>query len=65
MASITSREKHLSTFWYSVTQINKITFNKGDYVGHLEPAIEDNAYSDLPSKLNWIFTQQIVSPPNE
>ena len=27
-----------------------ITFNKGEYVGHLEPAIEDNVNSDLPSR---------------
>ena len=26
-----------------------ILFNKGEYVGHLEPAIEDNMNSDLPS----------------
>ena len=26
-----------------------ITFNKGEYVGHLELAIEDNVNSDLPS----------------
>ena len=26
-----------------------ITFNKGEYVGHFEPSIEDNADSDLPS----------------
>ena len=26
-----------------------ITFNKGEYVGHLEPAIEDNVDNDLPS----------------
>ena len=26
-----------------------ITFNKGEYVKHLEPAIEDNVNSDLPS----------------
>ena len=26
-----------------------ITFNKSEYVGHLEPAIEDNVHSDLPS----------------
>ena len=26
-----------------------ITFNKGEYVGHLETAIEDNMNSDLPS----------------
>ena len=26
-----------------------ITFNKGEYVGHLEPTIEDSAGNDLPS----------------
>ena len=26
-----------------------VTFNKGEYVGCLEPAIDDNANSDLPS----------------
>ena len=26
-----------------------ITFNKGQYVRHLEPGIDDNVYSDLPS----------------
>ena len=26
-----------------------IMFNKGEYVGHLEPAIEDSVNSDLPS----------------
>ena len=41
-----------------------ITFIKGEYVGHLEPAIEDNADSNLPSScLCQILTQQIVSPP--
>ena len=33
----------------------QITFNKGEYVGHLEPAIEDSVDDD----------QHIVSPPNE
>ena len=41
-----------------------IMFNKGEYVGHLEPAIEDSADSDLPSHAQ-ILIQQIVSPPNE
>ena len=26
-----------------------IMFNKGEYIGHLEPAIDDSANSDLPS----------------
>ena len=35
---------------FIIQHTNKhITFNKGKYVGHLEPAIEDSANSDLPS----------------
>ena len=38
-------------------------FNKGEYIGHLETAIEDTADSDLLPMLSQILTQQIVSPP--
>ena len=45
-----------------------ITFNKGDYAGHLEPAIENNADSDLPSHAqpdthltNSVTTQQMMT----
>ena len=41
-----------------------IMFNKSEYVGHLEPAIEDNMDSDLPShaqldthSMNSVITQ--------
>ena len=40
------------------------TFNKGEYVGHLKPAIEDNADSYLLSHAH-ADTQQTVSPPNK
>ena len=45
-----------------------ITFNKGEYVGCLEPAIEDSANSDLPShaqpdahSTNSVITQRLMS----
>ena len=40
MAFITLKAKHLSIFWYQITATN-VTFNKGEYVGHLEPTIEN------------------------
>ena len=40
-----------------------ITFNKGEYIGHLEQAIEDSANSDLASQISKLLTQQIVLPP--
>ena len=36
-----------------------ITFNKGEYIGCLEPAIEDSANSDLP-----LHTQQVTHSTN-
>ena len=36
-----------------------ITFNKGEYIGFLEPAIEDSANSDLPS-----YDQQVTHSTN-
>ena len=45
-----------------------ITFNKGEYVGHLELAIEDSANSDLPShaqldthSTNSVTTQRMMA----
>ena len=45
-----------------------ITFNKGEYIGHLEPAIEDSANSDLPShdqqvthSTNSVTTQRMMA----
>ena len=43
-------------------------FNKGEYIGHLEPAIEDNVNSDLPShaqpdthSTNSVTTQRMMA----
>ena len=36
-----------------------VMFNKGKYIGHLEPAIEENANSDLPS-----HAQQVIHSTN-
>ena len=51
-----------------------IAFNKGEYVGCLEPAIKDSANSDLPShaqqvthSVNSVITQRmmaVVNPDN-
>ena len=45
-----------------------ITFNKGEYVGNFEPAIEDSANSDLPShaqldthSTNSVTTQRMMA----
>ena len=45
-----------------------ITFNKGEYVGCLEPAIEDSVNSDLPShaqpgtrSTNSVTTQRMMA----
>ena len=48
MASITSKKKTSIDILVSNYTNKHITFNKGEYVGHLEPAIEDNEDSDLP-----------------
>ena len=47
---------------------NHVTFNKGEYIGHLEPAIEDSANSDLPShdqqvthSTNSVITQRMMT----
>ena len=62
MASITSKAEHLLMF--SIQLHKHITFNKGEYVGFLEPAIEDSVNSDLPSHAQ-LDTQSTVSPPKE
>ena len=31
------KAKHLSIFWYQIYNSKHVTFNKGKYVGHLEP----------------------------
>ena len=41
MAFTTLNAKHLSIFWYQIIPTNASMFNKGEYVGHLEPTIED------------------------
>ena len=35
-------------FWCLITQINTSKFNKGECIGHLEPAITDNMTIDQP-----------------
>ena len=44
-----------------------VAFNKGEYIGHLEPAIEDSGNSDLPShdqqvsySINSVTTQRMM-----
>ena len=49
MASTTSKAEHLLMLLVSNYTNKHITFNKGEYVRHIEPAIEDNMNSDLPS----------------
>ena len=39
MVFTTLKAKHLSTFWYQITETNMS--NKEEYVEHLEPTIED------------------------
>ena len=41
-----SREKHLSTYLFPIIQTKHIAFNKGEYVGHLEPALTDDTTID-------------------
>ena len=68
MASITSKEKtSVNILVYNYTN-KHITFSKGEYVGHLEPAIEDSADSDLPSNAqldtystNSVTTHQMMA----
>ena len=40
MASIASKEKHVNFLISNYTN-KHITFNKGEYIGHLEPPIEE------------------------
>ena len=49
MASLTSKEKTSVNILVSNYTNKHITVTKGEYAGHLELAIEDNAGSDLPS----------------
>ena len=40
--------KHLSTYWCLIIPIKHITFNKGEYIGHLEPGITEHTTIDQP-----------------
>ena len=42
-----------------------ITFNKGEYIGCLEPAIEDSATSDMPSHAQTDTHSTNTVPPKE
>ena len=46
MAFTRSKGKHLSTSWVSNYTNKHITFNKGEYIGCLEPAIMDDMTTD-------------------
>ena len=61
MASITSKENVLVSNYTN----KHITFNKREYIGCLEPAIEDSATSDIPSHAQPDTHSTIVSPPKE
>ena len=41
-----SSEKHLSTYFFQIIETKHITFNKGEYVGHLEPTLTDDTIID-------------------
>ena len=59
MAFITSKEKTSVNVLVSNYTNKHIMFNKGEYIGCLEPAIEDNTNSDLSS-----HDQQVTLPTN-
>ena len=62
MAFTTLKGKHLLLFWYPITQKHS-TFNKGEYIGYLEPAIKEDTFiaqQDIPST-NSVTLQKIMS----
>ena len=42
MASTKLKAEHLSIYSFQIIQTKHLTFHKGEYVGHLEPAITDD-----------------------
>ena len=72
MAFIRSRTGHLLTFLSLITPIKHLTFHKGEYIGHLEPAVPDstdqwdihNANSvTLKKMMSETITPDTFNPP--
>ena len=61
MASTKSKEKHLSIYLFQIIQKN-ITFNKGEYIGYLEPALTDDTTIDQTEahQTNSIMLQKMA-----
>ena len=59
MESITSKEEHMLMFSFQTTPKKHITFNKGEYVGHLEPPTED--MEQIPEDPGSLTTHIIIT----
>ena len=46
LASTKSKERHLSIYLFPIIQNKHITFNKVEYVGHLEPTLTNDTMID-------------------
>ena len=60
MAFTVSKGNHLLTYWYLITHI---TFNKGEYIGCLEPTIIDDMTIDHPEthSANSVTLQKMMA----
>ena len=63
MAFTSSMAKHVNILVSNYTN-NHITFNKGDYVGHLEPTIKNIEEKNLHSQANSDAQTKMVLLPN-
>ena len=56
MGSITSKRGQLYGSLLLITQINMSHFNKGQYIGHIEPSIDHM----LQTAINSLTTQKVI-----
>ena len=61
MAFIRSRTGHLLTFLSLITPIKHLTFHKGEYIGHLEPAVPDSTDQRDIHNANSVTLKKMMS----
>ena len=61
MAFTTSRAGHLSTYLSLINTNKHLTFHKGKYIGHLEPAVLDSTDQQETHQTNSMTLKKIMS----
>ena len=61
MAFTRSKAGHLLTYLSLITQIKHLTFHKGEYIGHLKPAVLDSTDQKDTHQTNSVTLKKMMS----